>query len=354
MDPVTATPEAPTLADTAHPGPTRRFLAATIGYIAVFWALYVVFVGTEQGQRFENSALLASTLRGDTVRADSLTYLSGVSVVTFAGAMAVVALVGLLRRRPGLGVLAAGAMGVTALAAEILKMVLERPALVDGPVWILRNSFPSGTAAIAAAVGLGALMVCPDRLRWIVLVIAAVLAAFVGQATQVTGWHRASDALAGVVLAGSVASAALVLLARSGHAQTSAVGRVHPRVFVAVVLVAGATILVGLTLLLAFVAFPLLRAPDEAESAFLQTASNLMTFGLSVIAIAAFAWVIEPFTLGTTAVDAAGLDAEASATTAGTTATPTESAADGGDTVDADESVRHGSVEPPDNDATPR
>jgi membrane-associated phospholipid phosphatase len=297
---VTATPEAPSLADTIHPaiGPTRRFLAAMAGYAVAFVGLYAVFVGTEQGQRFENSALLASTLRGDGVRADSLTYLSGVSVVTFAGSMAVVALVGMLRRRPGLGVLAAITMGTTALVAELLKTVLDRPELVDGPVWILRNSFPSGTAAIAAAVGLGALIVSPDRLRWVVIVVAAVVAAIVGQATQVTGWHRASDALAGVVLAGSIAAASLVLLARSGRVQPSTVGRVHPRVFGAIWLVAAGTIAVGTALLVAFVAFPLLRAPDEAESAFLQTASNLITFGLSMVAIAGFGWVIEPFTLG--------------------------------------------------------
>jgi membrane-associated phospholipid phosphatase len=299
---VTATPEAPTLADIVPPAtaPARRVLAAVIAYAAAFVALYAVFVGTEQGQRLENSALLASTLRGDAVRADSLTYLSGVSVVTFAGAMAVVALVGLLRRRPGLGVLAALTMGATALAAEILKTVIERPELVDGPIWILRNSFPSGTAAIAASVGLGALIVSPDRLRWVVLGVAAVFAAIVGQATQVTGWHRASDALAGVVLAGGIAAASLVLLARLGHVQPSTVGRVHPRVFGAIWIVAAGTIAVGTALLIAFVAFPLLRAPDDAESAFLQTASNLIDFGLSMVANAGVVWLIEPFTLGTT------------------------------------------------------
>jgi len=118
------------------------------------------------------------------------------------------------------------------------------------------------------------------------------------------------------VLAGSIAAGALVLLAVSGRAQPSSVGRVHPRVFLGVVLVAGGTIAVGGALLLAFVAFPLLRAPDQAENAFLQTASNLIAFGLSTIAIAAFAWAIEPFTLGTTTLDAAILAGEAATPTA--------------------------------------
>jgi membrane-associated phospholipid phosphatase len=292
----TPAPSLPTEAPT--PAPLSRFVVATGGYLAVLIATYLLFVTTEAGQRFENTALHASTLRGDTARADSLQYLSGVSAATFLAAMGIVLLVALLRRRPLLGMVAVGVMGLSALAAEGLKSWVVRPELVEGPIWLIRNSFPSGTATIAAAVGLGALMVAPDRLRWLVLLVASLIAALIGQATQVTGWHRASDALGGVVLAASIASVGLITLAALSRTRPSMVGRVHPRVFGAIWAVAAAVITVGLTLLIALAAFPLLRAPDHADSVFLQTASNLVTFGLSIVAIATFAWIIEPYSLG--------------------------------------------------------
>lgn len=295
---MTAPPEAPPIRDRRTPDPARRFLAATAAYVAALLGLYGLFVGTETGQRLENSALQASTLRDIEVRADSLTYLSGVSVATFVGAMAVIALIAMLRRRPGLGVLAVATMGVAVLLAEVLKVLLPRPELVEGPVWILRNSFPSGTATVAASVAMGALLVAPDRIRWLVLPLAAGLTAIVGQATQVTGWHRASDALGGIALTGAVACIGLYVLARNRHVRPSTVGRVHPRVFGLLIAAAGIVVAVGLVLLLAFAAFPLLRAPADAESVFLQTSSDLFAVGLSTLAIAAFAWAIEPFTLG--------------------------------------------------------
>jgi membrane-associated phospholipid phosphatase len=293
-------PERSSVAPHLAPHPTARFAGAAVGFAAVFWSIYVVFVTTEPGQRLENTALVASALRADTTRADSLAYLSGVSVASLVAAMAIVALVGLVRRRPGLGVLAVGVMGVSAVLAEVLKAILPRPELVDGPAWILRNSFPSGTATVAASVGIAALMVAPDRLRWLVLLAAAAVTAVVGQATQVTGWHRASDALGGVVLAASVGCAALLVLARIHHVQPSVVGRVHRRVYAMIWIVAVAAIALGAAILAIFLAFPLLRAPDDAESVALHTASDLIAFGLSTIAIAAFAWVIQPYTLGTT------------------------------------------------------
>ena len=292
-------PERSSVAQRPATHPTARFAGAAVGFAAVFWSIYVVFVTTEPGQRLENTALVASALRPDTTRADSLTYLSGVSVASLVAAMAVVALVGMVRRRPGVRVLAVVVMGVSAVLAEALKAVLPRPELLDGPAWILRNSFPSGTATVAASVGIAALMVAPDRLRWLVLLAAAAVAAVVGQATQVTGWHRASDALGGVVLAASVGCAALIVLARIDHVQPSIVGRVHRRVYALIWIVAAAAIALGAAILAIFLAFPLLRAPDTAESVALHTASDLIVFGLSTIAIAGFAWVIQPYTLGT-------------------------------------------------------
>ncbi|MDH4142345.1 MAG: phosphatase PAP2 family protein [Chloroflexota bacterium] len=298
---MTAPSEAPEPAIRSAPDPARRFVVAAIGYFAALVAVYLLFVSTEMGQRLENSALRAATLREESTRIDSLTYLSQVSVASFVGAMAVIALVGLLRRRPGLGALAVAVMAGSVLAAEILKVGLPRPALVDGPIWILRNSFPSGTATVAASVGIGALLVAPDRLRWLILVAAAAIAAIIGQATQVTGWHRASDVLGGVILSALVGCIGLLVLVGIRHVQPSHQGRVHPRILAAIWIVAAGAILLGMVLLGALILFPLLRAPEGAESVFLHTASDLIAVGLSTMTMATFALVIEPYTLGAAA-----------------------------------------------------
>jgi PAP2 superfamily len=291
-------PEAVSPADRVAGDPTVRFVGAAVGFLTAFWSIYIAFVTTEPGQRLENSALRAATLRADTTRTDSLNYLSQVSVASFVGAMALIALVGMVRRRPGLGILAVAVMGVSALGAEVLKVVLPRPELTDGPGWILRNSFPSGTATVVASVGIGALLVAPDRLRWLVLLAAAAAAGLIGQATQVTGWHRASDALGGVVLSGSVACLGLIGLARIRHAQPSTVGHIDRRVLGLVWIVAVGAIVLGVAIVGLMIGFPILAAPVDAESVFLHTASDLVVFGLSTVAIATFAWVIDPYTLG--------------------------------------------------------
>ena len=306
-------PKSSSVAGRLAPEPTARFVGAAVGFLAIFVSIYLVFVTTEPGQRLENAALLASTLRAETIRAESLSYLSQVSVASFLGAMAVIALVALARRRPLIGGLAVAVMGISVVTAEVLKIVLARPELVDGPAWILRNSFPSGTATVAASVGIGALIVAPDRLRWLVLLAAAAVAALVGQATQVTGWHRASDVLGGVVLTAGVGCIALTALARINQVQPSRLGNVHRRIFAMIWIVALAAIAIGTTILGLFVAFPLLRAPAGADSAALHTASDLIVFGLSISVIAAFAWVIQPFTLGTSTSPSPGTDAAAAA-----------------------------------------
>ena len=122
--------------------------------------------------------------------------------MSFAFAIVFLFLIAIARRRFALGLLVVVVMSGSAAAAELLKVILPRPELVTGPAWILRNSFPSGSATIAAAIGAGLLLVSPDRIRWAVLVIAAALPATIGQATQITGWHRMSDAIGGVLLAG--------------------------------------------------------------------------------------------------------------------------------------------------------
>ena len=164
----------------------RRFAVTAVVSAVLCWATYATFVLTETGQWVENLALHGAELRGATGRIESLGQLSTISLVSFGVAIVAVFGVAFLRRRVALGVLAAGIMVVSTLLAELLQVILPRPELVSGPAWILRNSFPGGHAAIAAAIGVGALLVVPDRLRSLALLIGAAFAAVIGQATQIT------------------------------------------------------------------------------------------------------------------------------------------------------------------------
>ncbi|MEW5991005.1 MAG: hypothetical protein AB1736_06620 [Chloroflexota bacterium] len=284
--------------DRGPAAPWLRFVAVAIGSGIAFWAIYGAFVLTEAGQRSENLALLGAVLRSEADREASLGRLSLISVVSFGIATVLVFLAATIRGRSRLGLLAVAVMAGAIVAAEILKELLPRPALVEGPAWILRNDFPSGTSTIAAGIGVAMLLVSPDRLRWLALPPAALTAALIGQATQVAGWHRLSGAVGGTFLVVAIAAAGLAILARAGLVGRSTHGRVSSRVRGLVIGLGSILILVGAVVLAVFLAFPLLRAPEGASSAFLHTVFDAVGSGATVLVIVAFAVVIEPYALG--------------------------------------------------------
>jgi hypothetical protein len=293
-----AGPTAATPTDRRPAASSLRFVGVAIGSGIAFWAIYGAFVLTEFGQRSENLALLGAVLRSESDREASLGRLSLVGIVSFGIAILLVFLVATMRGRSRLGVFAVVIMAGSIVAAELLKELLPRPALVEGPAWILRNDFPSGTSTIAAGIGVAMLLVSPDRLRWLALPAAALTAAFIGQATQVAGWHRLSGALGGVFLVVAIAASALVILARAGLVGSSTHGRVSSRVRGLLVGLGSIFILVGAVVLGIFVAFPLLRAPEGAYGAFLHTVFDAVGAGTTVLVVVAFGATIEPFAFG--------------------------------------------------------
>jgi type II secretory pathway component PulM len=280
--------------------PEARFAAAAIVAFTLLAITYWAFVGTEVGQNLENLAVRGAELRREAAREASLERLTQISVVTFAIAIAAAFAIGLVRRRPALATVVAVVMVLSVVLAELLKELLPRPALVPGPAWILRNSFPSGSAAVATAIAVGTLLVAPDRLRWAVLPVGALFAAAIGDAIQTTGWHRLSDTVGSALLVIAVASTALVVLARLHLIQPSPHGRVHPRVRDVLTALALVALVVGTVMLVLVVAFPLLGSPEGGRRAFLQTAFPLFGAGLTILALVAFMRVIEPFSLGQT------------------------------------------------------
>jgi hypothetical protein len=275
-----------------------RFAAAAVVALLLFAATYWAFVATELGQSVENLAVRGAELRSEAARAASMERLTQISVVTFGLAIAAAFIVGLLRRRPGLGALVGAIMLVSVLLAELLKEFLPRPVLVPGAPWILRNTFPSGSAAVATAIAVGALLVVPDRLRWLALAIGALYAAVIGDAIQTTGWHRLSDTLGSTLLVVAVACAGLAALAQLDLVQPSPFGRVDRRVRYGLSALALGILVVATVMLVLVVAFPILGSPEGGRRAFLQGAFPLFGAGLTIFALVALARVIEPFSLG--------------------------------------------------------
>jgi hypothetical protein len=272
-----------------------------IAAVALLVVTWVTLVGTTPGQRIENTALLGAEFRTSAERELGLERLSVISTTMFGIAVVVVFIVALARRRAALGGVVAGTMIVAVLTSELLKQLLPRPELVPGPGWLLRNSFPSGTAAVASAVAVGLLLVAPSRLRWAALPAGAIYAAVIGEATQATGWHRLSDVVGSVLVVIAVASAGLAGLAAVGLVQAGGRGRIDRRVRNALTILALVALLLGVSLLVLATIFPLLASTAGARRVFLQTAFPLFGAGFTVGALTVFARVVEPFDLGTSA-----------------------------------------------------
>ena len=277
--------------------PTWRFTLAGLAAAGLLWLDYRVFVQTEPGQRIENLALLGAELQAVGVREESLASLSQISVLTFGLATLVVFGAALFRGRPWLGITVAAAMGVSVLLGEVLQEILPRPQLVEGPAWILRNSFPSGHATVAAAIGAGALAVSPGRLRWLIAPLGAAYAAVIGQANLVAGWHRMSGTVGGVLLVIAVMLLALALLAAGGRVDPSTDGRMNRRARWVFVGAGAAALAVGTVVAVLPIVFPLLSAPQGASNAFMHTAVEMAAVGAAILAFAAFLAVIEPYAL---------------------------------------------------------
>ncbi len=277
---------------------TVRFAAVFLAALALLVLTYLIFATTEAGQIVENLALRGAEFRSEADREAALGRLSVVTVAIFALAVVAVVSVGFLRRREPLALIAAATMVGAVVLAEILKGVLPRPALVEGPIWLLRPSFPSGSAAVAAAIAIGGLMVAPDRLRWVALTGGVVFAGLIVEAVQATGWHRLSDTIGGVLLVIVVGSAGLVVLARAGYVVPSEAARIDRRIRVALLVVAAGAVILGFALAILPVIFPLLAAPAGARRSILQTAFPLVGIGATTAAIVVFARVIEPYSLG--------------------------------------------------------
>ncbi|MDG4810560.1 phosphatase PAP2 family protein [Micromonospora sp. WMMD1120] len=208
----------------------RRLLAAALCGLLALTLTATVFVRTAAGQWLDG-VLLPPAERGGgyeqrtTLVGPAKTVLAAFGRPTLiAAVLALVVLVGALRRRLVAAVVGVGLVLGTVLVAGALKSALPRPDLqIESST--THNSFPSGHVAAATALLLAFLLVLPGWARRWLAVPGAAGVSVIAAATMIAGWHRFSDALGGVLLGVTVfclAAAALAALPGDRVAATGA------------------------------------------------------------------------------------------------------------------------------------
>ncbi|MFF5500032.1 phosphatase PAP2 family protein [Streptomyces aquilus] len=225
----------------------RLAVAAAVA-AAVCLLVYAAFVRTAAGQRWENS-VWAGRARDESLaavhRADGV--LDQITVMSLGGAVVLLVLIGVMRRRWAETAVAVGVVGGSLVLSELLKrLVLSRPDLVGASPRLLDNSFPSGHTAIAMSVVFGLALVVPYRLRAAAMGVCAVWASFVGAYTVAAGWHRPSDVIGADLVVLTVACGFTSVLARVARVRAASTSR-HRVATAGALLVTGPLMFVALT-----------------------------------------------------------------------------------------------------------
>lgn len=173
-----------------------RAVGVMLVSVAVFFAIYAVFVRTGTGQRLDQVAI-HHVGQGVATRAAVATVLDWITsglIVVVSTACVVIAGI------RGRWVLAAGALVEIAganLTTQFLKrMLLSRPDFGYG----ISNTFPSGHTTAVTSLVLAILLVVPRRGRWLVELAGSVGVAVIGVGTVVTTWHYPSDVIGGLLV----------------------------------------------------------------------------------------------------------------------------------------------------------
>ena len=190
---------------------------ASAGALVVLWLL---FVELEWGQRLDDLAIQSRAVESPAVIAQNSNTLGLITHTSLALGILALLGIGFIRKRPLLGVAAAGSVAAAVLTTEGLKkFVIDRPIRFEEVPDLAHNTFPSGHATISTSLALAALMLAPVRLRVPVAVVGALWVSFQCTGVVSAGWHRPSDALAGLAVALGWAAFAVFVLASLGRVE---------------------------------------------------------------------------------------------------------------------------------------
>lgn len=183
-------------------------------YAAAFFLVYYATVRTVRGRLVSDASLRGAISSGESVQDTVEAILNIVSVGSLLGAVALVAVIALLRLDRVRGLAAIGVLVGSNVATWLLKdHLLTRPDLgLDEVAPTTLNSLPSGhtTAAFSAVAAM--LMVLPAAARMPAALLGGSLATVTALATMFAGWHRAADAMAAFLVVGICTMIAISLV----------------------------------------------------------------------------------------------------------------------------------------------
>jgi membrane-associated phospholipid phosphatase len=176
---------------------TRVFL--TFFALLLFLILAIVGLFTRQGQAFDQLVLDVAMRGQASVEWLTEALTQSVTIITVAVTAALAMLVAAIRGRFALAV-RAGVMVVGAnLMTQVLKsFLISRPYMGIG--FDLPNSFPSGHTTVLMSLALALVVVTPRQARTIVAFIASIVVGAAIVVIVMSGWHRPSDVIGGILV----------------------------------------------------------------------------------------------------------------------------------------------------------
>ncbi|WAP51786.1 phosphatase PAP2 family protein [Arthrobacter sp. ATA002] len=239
---------------------TRWLVTAGVSLLVLIFS-YLSAVWTEHGQTTENAALRGADQVSDGELAAAAESLDNITVYSLALAVCLVALVGLVRRRPDLAFAGVAVIVLGQVITQGLKrFILPRPELVEVSGDFTQNSFPSGHTTIAMTVLFAVFIVVPYRWRGLAALVVLTWAIGIGAYTTTAKWHRFSDTLGADAVALLCGCLAAWWLTRRGSLGYGSGGPRRGRTVFAAVIAAFTALLLALGALLW--GLPLLRDTD--------------------------------------------------------------------------------------------
>ncbi|HJE21836.1 phosphatase PAP2 family protein [Bifidobacterium pullorum] len=246
---------------TVRPRPSSRVLCVVFALLLAGAAAGVWWLGvcTEDGQAYDDMvwANLADRLPawlGPVVSVFTVSLV--VQIVSAVLAVGSLVVAGVRRRWWLLG--QSAVFAVLCFASSLLKAHLPRPFIihVEAPE---ANSAPSGHTILAAAAGIALLCVVPRVCRAAVAAVGAVYALLVGISVMVGKWHRPTDVVMAICIAGAMAMLTLAFTRTSGMDEPG------KRASSASIQIVGTVMITGGLLLTAYAAYVLWQVVPGLE-----------------------------------------------------------------------------------------